>query len=295
MGKRTRPFRLFLFLIPATVVLAAASPAATQTRLEDTNLLAIRYGGTWHTDVSLSYTGGTVFRATEAGATASVTFEGTGIRWIGFRDEWSGIASVSLDGAYVTNVDTYASPAEYQAAVYSIQGLPQGTHTLVIQALQTRNAASGGAWVWIDAFDVTSGEPTTFTPPDWTTSARTEQDSPDVILTGTWLTNTQPAVSGGTAVHALNREDRATFSFTGTGVRWIGYFDEWSGIGRVYLDGALVRILDTYATPSRAQEVAFTTSGLASGPHTIAIEPTHERNSNSGGRWVWVDAFDVLP
>jgi hypothetical protein len=84
----------------------------------------------------------------------SVTFSGTGIRWIGYRDEWSGIASIILDGAPGGTVDTYASPSQYQAVLYSAEGLSPGTHTLVIQVTGTENAASDGPWIWVDAFDV---------------------------------------------------------------------------------------------------------------------------------------------
>ena len=78
-------------------------------------------------------------------------------------------------------------------------------------------------------------------------------------------------------------------------VKATGTRGDASAIARVYLDGALVGFVDTYASPSQGQTVLFTTSGLTSGPHTVAVEATHERNVDSKGRWVWVDAFDVLP
>jgi hypothetical protein len=52
-------------------------------------------------------------------------------------------------------VDEYASPARIGVAAYTISGLGPGTHTITIEATGSRNASAQGAWVWVDAFDVT--------------------------------------------------------------------------------------------------------------------------------------------
>jgi hypothetical protein len=90
-----------------------------------------------------------------AGARATLTFSGTAVNWIGYRDEWSGIAKVTIDGVVVANVDTYLTPARSQAVTYSLTNLSQKTHTLVIEVTGSKNASSQGNWVWVDAFDVT--------------------------------------------------------------------------------------------------------------------------------------------
>ena len=84
-------------------------------------------------------------------------------------------------------------------------------------------------------------------------------------------------------------------SFTGTGVSWITYQDQWSGVARVYVDGELKTTLDNYAAPSRTGVAAYSIGGLGSGTHTITIEATGSRNSSAQGSWVWIDAFDVTP
>ena len=91
-----------------------------------------------------------------AGARATFSFTGTGANWIAYRDEWSGIANVYLDGTLKGQVDTYATPSKPQAQMYSISGLASGSHTLAIEATGTKGATSGGAWVWVDAFEVAS-------------------------------------------------------------------------------------------------------------------------------------------
>lgn len=88
---------------------------------------------------------------------------------------------------------------------------------------------------------------------------------------------------------------RVTVTFTGTGVKWIGYRDEWSGSARVYVDGALAATIDTYATPAQVQAVLYTARGLGTGIHTMTIEVAGAHAAVSGASWVWVDAFDVTP
>src|SRR5439155_10674794 len=65
-------------------------------------------------------------------------------------------------------------------------------------------------------------------PPNTTTPTRVEQNSASVAYSGgNWSTNTNVAHSGGSAALAMHKGARATFTFNGTGVSWIGYRDEW--------------------------------------------------------------------
>jgi hypothetical protein len=62
-----------------------------------------------------------------------------------------------VDGTLTATIDTYLSPAQAQVAVYGINGLATGAHTLTIEATGTHDPASAGSWIWVDAFDVVSG------------------------------------------------------------------------------------------------------------------------------------------
>ena len=98
-----------------------------------------------------------VGRSNEATATASVTFNGSGVTVLGYRDQWSGVARVYVDGVLKSEVDTYATTGVAKVPMYSVSGLPNGTHTVTVEVTGTRNASSAGRWVWVDAFDVESG------------------------------------------------------------------------------------------------------------------------------------------
>jgi uncharacterized protein (TIGR03437 family) len=142
--------------------LASGTVVAGAGLIQQTDVAA-NYSGHWFQNAGGQYSGGSVNLAVDAGARVDLRFDGTAIAWIGYRDEWSGLAQVFIDGALQATVDTYSTPSETQAPTYSLTGLAPGTHLLSIVATGTHSAASGGSWVWVDAFQVfdsvTAGPP----------------------------------------------------------------------------------------------------------------------------------------
>src|SRR5712691_4064925 len=102
-------------------------------------------------------------------------------------------------------------------------------------------------------------------------SARIEQDDPSVTFSGNWYSNSNQMHSGGTAALTNTRGARATITFKGTGIVWMGVKDNWSGFANVYLDGTMV-VVDTYGGNNAYQQMIYTVRGLSSGPHTLSIE-----------------------
>ena len=263
--------------------LASQDPSTPVLRFEQDSL-SVSYSGAWSSSSqSQSFSGGDAVLSMDAGARAVFTFTGSEVRWIGTRDEWSGIARVYIDGSLLATVDT-SSPllqSQTQAVLYAARGLPAATHTLVIEVTGTHGLLSLGSWVWVDAFDV---------------FPRFEQDNPSVSYAGAWYDSGDSArFSGGNAVLSTDEGASATFTFTGTAVRWFGTSDEWSGIARVVLDGSLQAVVDAYASPGQTQAVLYAASGLPAGSHTLIIEVTGTHNPASSESWVWVDAFDLEP
>jgi beta-galactosidase GanA len=144
----------------ASTHIALNTDAATGYTYDDASS-AIAYTGDWtHANASNSdYAGGdydgTESWSQEAGDTASVTFTGTAVQWIGAKNNNGGIADVSIDGTQVATVDTYAaSGKEVQQVLFSTSGLPAGTHTLTITVTGKEDAASSNDTVVIDAINV---------------------------------------------------------------------------------------------------------------------------------------------
>lgn len=125
------------------------------TRIEQDSP-AVSYTGTWYTASDPTVSGGTAAESNQAGATATLTFNGTQVSWIGYRCSCAaGIADVSVDGGGPTEVDTYSAVTQPQAVVYTSPTLPAGTHTLSITVTGEYDPAGNTAYVVVDAFDVT--------------------------------------------------------------------------------------------------------------------------------------------
>jgi hypothetical protein len=276
----------FLFLF------CSAAPAFAQSgviRIEQDDR-AITYSGNWYSNTSPEHSGGTAALTNTRGSRATVTFNGTGIVWMGVKDNWSGIANVYLDGN-MTVVDTYGNN-QYQQPMFVVRGLASGPHTLSIEVLHERGGQTQGSWIWIDSFLIENGSAL---PGGVSASAgRVEENNPALLFSGTWFANASSVHSGGRAALSMNTGSKVTVSFEGTGISFIGYRDEWSGVANVYVDGVQKTQIDTYLSPSKAQTTLYAITNLASGAHTLTIEVTGAQNQSSKGSWVWVDAFDIV-
>jgi len=138
----------------ARVVVDAFSVTTPGTRYEQTEA-AVTYAGDWtHGNLNRAWSMGTVAVGNAAGAQATFAFTGTSVSWIGTRKSTTGIARVYLDGAFVTEVDTYGPSDGLQKTVFRATGLANTAHTLTIEATGRKHPASSSAYVVVDAFDV---------------------------------------------------------------------------------------------------------------------------------------------
>ena len=128
-------------------------------------------------------------------------------------------------------------------------------------------------------------------------AARYEETSPAIAYSNGWLPITEGTWSGGRAVYAVWTWDlraTATFSFTGTGVSWIGYRGRYGGYVLVYLDNALVSMIDTWSATEQFGVPVYSIGGLAPGPHTLKVELSGVRHPLALASETAVDAFDVV-
>jgi hypothetical protein len=282
------------FLLPVVLAVGASfclAQSGSTTRIEE-NDPSIAYSGNWYTNETPSNSGGSAALTNATGARAVVTFTGTAISWIGVADRWNGLATVTIDGQPL-KVDSWAGTTRYQAVLFTVNGLSIGPHKLSIEINHERGPNGEGSWVWVDAFDVQDGAGVPGGLPA-ATVGRIENDNPAVTYTGIWYLNTNAVHSDGSALLAVGPGSAVSLNFNGTGIAWIAYRDEWSGLARVILDGELMATVDTYLSPGRARTAPYRVEGLPPGNHSLTIEVTGTRNESSGGSWVWMDAFDVM-
>lgn len=122
---------------------------------------ALTYTGAWtHAGPSVSYTYGdydnTESFSASPGASATVSFTGTGVELVGPLGSNAGIADIYLDGKLAAVADTYDPwGKQFQQDVFSARHLTPGSHTLTVVVTGTKNPASSGTGVVIDAIQVT--------------------------------------------------------------------------------------------------------------------------------------------
>jgi len=226
--------------------------------------------------------------------------------WVAYTNE---LLQIKLDGSQVLRLAHHRS-RPYQTDTYNWQpkmSTSRDGSRVVYNSDYDLQILDGYAAEYSDVYLIVVGNSSTPAPlpapppaatptpapPITTTVVRYEQNNPAVQLTGNWLPNSGAFNSGGSAILAMDQGSQARFTFTGTGVQWIGFRDAWSGIAQVYLDGVLQGIIDTYSAGQQAQAVVYSLSGLGNVSHNLTIVAAGTHNANSGGAWIWVDAFDV--
>ena len=105
-----------------------------------------------------TFSGGAIVASNVIASTAMFSFTGTAVSWIGVKCNVCGIAAVSIDGGVPITVNTAGPNAPGglgSESVFFAAGLAASNHTILIAV--TGMSSSGGAYVAVDAFDVTAG------------------------------------------------------------------------------------------------------------------------------------------
>jgi hypothetical protein len=136
-----------------------AEPASGGAARFEENDLALKTTDAWQKrgpEVA-AFSGGTATSSTTSQASATFTFTGSSVVWLGLKCNVCGIAKVSIDGGAATTIDTAGSaapgsPGLTSEPVFSAAHLAAGSHTLTITVAGT--TSTSGAHVVVDAFDV---------------------------------------------------------------------------------------------------------------------------------------------
>ena len=114
--------------------------------------------GTHIAHTELKFTGpwnpGGIHRfSNQAGATAEARFDGTAIRWLGWRFDDAGMAEVCIDGQSVGTVDQFG-PGRDLPFDWSQHDLAPGPHTLLLKVLPSKNPESKNNYINVAGFEV---------------------------------------------------------------------------------------------------------------------------------------------
>jgi len=100
-------------------------------RLGETSA-AIHYSGSWGTARYVKYSNHRVKYATRAGASATMTFTGTGIAWVGPTGPTRGSARVYVDGKLAATVQLRRSTFRARHVLFQKHFVSKGEHTIRI-------------------------------------------------------------------------------------------------------------------------------------------------------------------
>jgi hypothetical protein len=134
-----------------SIAVDAFVASGAQTYVDDESS-SLTYTGSWThaTGYSSDYDSDESYSNTTNNS-MTMTFTGTSVAWLSSYASNHGIAYVYLDGTEVATVDTYAASSLTQQTMWSTTGLTNTTHTLQIVVSGTKNTASSGYYVSVDA------------------------------------------------------------------------------------------------------------------------------------------------
>lgn len=127
---------------------------------------------------------------------------------------------------------------------------------------------------------------------------RVEETDPSFVWTGSWESEENPLVSGGTFTGTSSLGDKVDITFTGTGIALIYATTDVLGIANVVIDGVLYDNIDMYSPGPAPENVVFQVkkviaTGLTNTRHVLTINCSGTKNPASRNYTIVVDAVDV--
>jgi fibronectin type 3 domain-containing protein len=153
--KRKQNVLLLISVVLITVFLGIPAWAGGEgiTVYEENNSTLV-FQGNWSNYGDSRMSGGNYKRSNTKDSTVSISFFGTGIKWIAATSSSYGLAEVILDGKTECTVDLYSSSTVYQQVVFQKNNLDRGNHTLVIRVTGNKSSGSSNSYICVDALKV---------------------------------------------------------------------------------------------------------------------------------------------
>jgi hypothetical protein len=163
---------------------------------------------------------------------------------------------VGADGATIALGATAAPPplAASQSAAGAGPGVADSSSGTLTTADSTPTATT----------DATSGASTT-------SSTYYSETSSQIVYHGTWSSATYSGYLGGRIKWSRQKGATAVFSFTGTGVSWIGPVGPTRGQAKVYINGRYVKTVSMYARSFIARHTIYTASFATAQARSLKI------------------------
>ena len=118
---------------------------------EDSNSAVVMSGG-WTSWPDPANSGSSAVFNGQTGASIGLTYSGAAVTLVYPKILFSGIATVTIDGSVVDQLDMYTNGLLYQQQ--KTYTTPAGIHTVIVSVSGNKNPASVGAYILVDAFTV---------------------------------------------------------------------------------------------------------------------------------------------
>jgi hypothetical protein len=225
------------------------------------------------------------------GSSMTISFNGTGITWIGKVGSNYGDAAWSIDGGAPTTFHGYSAQSKNQNPNVVSPTLSSGSHVLQIANLASLTPPSTDHWVTVDAF-VISGSALP-------QSSGTVQSAVNATKVGAWQcgTGNSQDLSNG---HCWTTSANSTMSWTFTGslIEVYGRPDLEDGYLQVYIDNTLKSTIDMNfgnVDDDALNAVMLYAAKLSSGTHTVQLVATGTHDSSATNSFVQIDEFVAYP
>jgi hypothetical protein len=154
---------------------------------------------------------------------------------------------------------------------------------------------SGGGCSGTGPCVITINEATSVTATFGPVWQRFEENDAAISYTGTWVNVAVAKDSEGASRNATGAGAKASFTFTGTSIRWIARTAPGLGIAEVFVNGESQGLVDLYVADKQFQAVVFELTDLPHGTHTIEIVRTGTSHPDAAGKAnINLDAFEIL-
>jgi len=99
-----------------------------------------------------------------------------------------------------------------------------------------------------------------------------DERNSSVSYTGTWTQSSPSDAYSSTEKYSSTANNGVSYTFTGTGIAWVGPRQPGAGKGNVWVDGNLLGYnIDLSAAVRAPKQLLFSVSGLTSSSHTITV------------------------
>jgi hypothetical protein len=246
-----------------------AGPGTVQDRDPST-----RYDG-WTSKFDKAALGGAYRESREHGERVTLnTAKTTSLVWVTRRGPAQGKARVWIDGHSKGTYDLYAASPSRRSI--SFTGLSRMDHTITVEVLGTKNPASHGRWVTVDAFKI---------------GRNIREETASAVRYGTWRGRSNRHASGGSYRVSSSSNARLSLTVTGTRIAWITTTGRAFGKARVVIDGVR-HTVDLYR-PAPHWRTKITFTGLGPGRHRITIRPLHAKDPAATSANIVFDALVI--